>query len=67
MADEELDRINKRFKETQGMQKLYIRSDMYSESFNSLNFVIMITVGAAKVDSLNSVLALAKKEAEAKK
>ena len=32
VSDEELDCINKRFKEMQGMRKLYIRSDMYSES-----------------------------------
>ena len=67
LADEELDRINKRFKETQGRQNLYIRSDMYGESFKSLDFVIMITVGAAEVESLKGALAQAKKEAEANK
>ena len=57
MADKELDRINKRFEETQGMQNLYIRSDMYGESFNSFDFMIMIIVGAAEVQSLKSALA----------
>ena len=64
VADEELDYINKRLEETQGMGKLNIRSDMYSESFNSCYFVIMIIVGAAEVESLKSALAQAKNEAE---
>ena len=65
VADEELDRINKRFKETQGLQNLYIISDMYGESFNSFDFLIIIIVGAAEVESLKSALAQANKEAEA--
>ena len=52
VADEKLDRINKRFEETQGMRKLHVRSDMYSESVNSLDCLVMITIGTAEVESL---------------
>ena len=67
LADEELDRINKLFDETQGMQNLYIRIDMCIESFNLFNCVIMITVGAAEIESLKSALAQAQKEVNVNK
>ena len=57
VADGELDRINKRFEETQGMQILYIKSHTSSESCNLFDLVIMITAGAAEVESLKSALA----------
>ena len=59
LADEELDRVNKRFDETQVMRNLYIRSDMCIESYDLFDFVIMITVRAAEVGSLKSALAQA--------
>ena len=40
---------------------------MYSESFNSCYFVIMIIVGAAEVESLKGALSQAKMEVEANK
>ena len=64
LADEELDRINKQFDETQGMRNLHTRSDMCINSFNLLNFMIIIIVGAVEVESLKSALAQAQKEAE---
>ena len=67
LANEELDRVNKRFDETQGMRYLHTRSDMSIDSLNLLNFMILIIVGAAKVESLKSVLAQAQKEAEKNK
>ena len=36
LADEELDRVNKWFDETQGMRNLHTRSDMCIDSFNLL-------------------------------
>ena len=57
LADEELDCVTKRFEEMQGMQNLYIRIDMCIESFNLFDFVIMIKVGAAEVESLKRMLA----------
>ena len=56
LADEELDRVNKRFHETQGMRNLCTRSDMYVDSFKLLNFMIVIIVGADEVESLKSSL-----------
>ena len=67
LTDEELDYVNKRFDETQGMRNLYVRIDMCIESFNLSEFVIMITVGAAEVESLKSTLAQAQKEAKVNK
>ena len=67
LADEELDRVNKRFDEMQGMRNLHTRSDMCANSFDLLNFMIVIIVGAAVVESLRSALAPAKKEAEVRR
>ena len=64
LADVELDRVKKRFDETQGIRNLHTRSDMHIDSSNLLNFMIVIIVGAVEVESLKSALAQAKKEVE---
>ena len=63
MADEELNHINKRFDETQGMRTilkrnlfLYQKWYVYLE-VNSWNALIMITAGAAEVETLKGALA----------
>ena len=61
LADEELDRVNKRFDKMQGMQNIHTKSDMCIDSFNLLNFMIIIIVGAVEVESLKSAHAQAQK------
>ena len=68
LADEELDRVNKRFDETQGMRHYYIPKVIcVLICLNLLNVMTILTVGAAKVESLKSTLAQAKKEVEVSK
>ena len=74
VADEELDRINKWFDETQGMHTM-LRNNLFTYQkryihweINSYNFcLIMIIDGAAEVETLKGALAEVKEEAEGNK